>query len=177
MAQDRFRIVNIVHFSPGLSWQSMRLGHMAQVLNVLATGVEINFSSCHHQLCLNRVNFPYCEILVFRVSYLCPGRRSSAQVIKCVGFFSSCPGLRPRARVIKCVGFFLYYFSSARKWTNCAIVPLRPCGLRTLYFSESWNETSKKWSNEDFSRMLIVMSVKPTYFDRRTTQSEWISSF
>ena len=54
--------------------------------------------------------------------------------------------------------FFLYYVSSARKWTNCAIVPLRPCGLHIL------NEASKRceW---DFSRMFIVMSVKPTLTD------------
>ena len=80
--------------------------------------------------------------------------------------FYSCPGRRPWARVIICVGFFFfYYFSSARKWTNCAIVPMRPCGLRMLYFRDSWNEASEKRSHWDFSRMLIVMSVKPTLTD------------
>ena len=60
---------------------------------------------------------------------------------------------------------FLYYFSSARKGTNCAIIPIRPCGHRMLYFLESWSEASKKRSDRDFSRMLIVMSVKPTLTD------------
>ena len=51
----------------------------------------------------------------------------------------SCPGHRPWARVINAsVFFFLYYVSSARKWINCAIVPLRPCGFRML------NEASRK---------------------------------
>ena len=31
-----------------------------------------------------------------------------------------------------------------------------------LYFPDSWSEASKKRSDRDFSRMLIVMSVKPT---------------
>ena len=56
---------------------------------------------------------------------------------------------------------FLYYFSSARKWTNCAIVPMRPCGLRMLN-EASKNDASSEW---DVSRMLIVMSVKPTFTD------------
>ena len=34
-------------------------------------------------------------------------------------------------------GLVLYYFSSARKWTNCAIVPMRPCDLRMLYLPDS----------------------------------------
>ena len=55
---------------------------------------------------------------------------------------------------------FLYYFSSARKWTNCVIVPMRPCGLRMLEASK--NDASSEW---DVSRMLIVMSVKPTFAD------------
>ena len=58
---------------------------------------------------------------------------------------------------------FLYYFSSARKWTNCAIVHTRPCGLRML--NRSLEEMMRVRSEWDFSRMLIVMSVKPTLTD------------
>ena len=59
------------------------------------------------------------------------------------------------------VFFFLYYVSSARKWPNCAIVSMTPCGLRML------NEASKKCASSewDLSRMLIVMSVKPSLTD------------
>ena len=75
--------------------------------------------------------------------YLCPGHRPRAQVIICVGFFFLffylCPGHRPWAQVIICVGvfFFLFYFSSARKWTNCAIVPIRP--MRPSRLNEDLN--------------------------------------
>ena len=58
------------------------------------------------------------------------------------------------------------YVTSSRKWTDCAIVPTRPCGLRMLYFPDSWNEASKKRSEWDFSRLLIVMSVKFTLRDK-----------
>ena len=51
--------------------------------------------------------------------------------------------------------FFLYYFSSARKWTNCAIVPM-------IIIKPRRNDASSEW---DFSRMLIVMSVEPTLTD------------
>ena len=34
-----------------------------------------------------------------------------------------------------------------------------------LYFPESWGEASKKRSDREFSRMLFVMSVKPTLTD------------
>ena len=52
---------------------------------------------------------------------------SSHNVTYFMGCFYLCPGRRPKAQVIKCVGFFfLYYVSSARKWTNCTIVPMRP---------------------------------------------------
>ena len=98
------------------------------------------------------------QVLIF---YSCPGHRPWARVIKCVVFFYLCPGRRPSAQVIKCVGF-LYYFSSARKWTNCAIVSMRPCGLHLLYFPDSWNETSKKRSDWNFSRVVIVLSLKLT---------------
>ena len=51
------------------------------------------------------------------------------------------------------------------KLRNSIHEALRPCGLRMLYFPDSWNEASKKRSKWDFSRMLIVMSVKPTLTD------------
>ena len=63
----------------------------------------------------------YSGELKATVNYLCPGHRPWAQVIICVGFFF----------------FFLYYFSSARKWTNCAIVPMRP--MRPSRLNEDLN--------------------------------------
>ena len=42
---------------------------------------------------------------------------------------------------------------------------MRPCGNRMHYFPGSRSEASKKQSERDFSRMLIVMSVKPTLTD------------
>ena len=56
--------------------------------------------------------------------------------------------------------FFLYYVSSARKWTNCTIVPLRPS-----HAQRSLEEMMRVRCEWDFSRMFIVMSVKPTFTD------------
>ena len=61
--------------------------------------------------------------------------------------FYSCPGHRPWVRVIICVVFFfsiLYYFSSARKWTNCAIVPmrrLRPSHVLFPFYQRAYQRT------------------------------------
>ena len=102
-------------------------------------GIEV-MANDHVEVIAGQTNYLSKFVGLIRTNYLCPGHRPRAQVIKCVGFF-----------------FFLYYFSSARKWTNCAIVPLRPCGLRML--NEAWMMRVRcEW---DFLRMFIVMSVKP----------------
>ena len=89
--------------------------------------------------------------------------------------FYSCPGHRPWARVIICVAFFfffLYYFSSARKWTNCAIVPVRPLppshALVPWQLKRSLEETKPPGFFKNGYR-----NVRKAYFDRRTTQSEF----
>ena len=68
--------------------------------------------------------------------------------------------------------FFLYYFSSARKWTNCAIVPVRPSqpshALVPGQLKRSLEETKRPGFFKNAYR-----NVREAYFDRRTTQSEF----
>ena len=61
--------------------------------------------------------------------------------------------------------FFWYYFSSARKWTNCAIVPMMPWQPTHALFPWQLKRSLEERSDRDFSRMLIAMSVKPTLTD------------
>ena len=89
-----------------------------------------------------------------------------------LNYYYSSPGYRPSAQVIKCVGFFLlHYVSSARKWTNCAIVPMRP--LRDSHA----NEVLGAIGLEEMKRVGFFKNayrkVRKAYFDRRTTQSEF----
>ena len=69
--------------------------------------------------------------------------------------------------------FFLYYFSSARKWTNCAIVPMRP--MRPSRLNEDLNR--RQLALEEMKRVGFFKNayrnVRKAYFDRRTTQSEF----
>ena len=69
--------------------------------------------------------------------------------------------------------FFLYYFSSARKWTNCAIVPMRP--MRPSRLNEDLNR--RQLALEEMKRVRFFKNayrnVRKAYFDRRTTQSEF----
>ena len=44
------------------------------------------------------------------------------------------------------VFFFLYYVSSARKWTNCAIVPMRP--MRPSRLNEDFIDAIRPRRNE-----------------------------
>ena len=81
----------------------------------------------------------------------------------------------------KCLCKFRLHFAPAVTWAWEMIVKHRQivvaahvgrtyttmnCGLRMLYFPDSWNEASKKRSDWDFLRMLIVMSVKVTLTDK-----------
>ena len=83
--------------------------------------VGISFASTHKQL-----KILWNMLLPFRF----PRWPSKEWVLTSLSNYS-CPGHRPWARAIKCAGF-----SSARKWTNCAIVPMRP--LRPSHASFPW---------------------------------------
>ena len=64
-------------------------------------------------------------------------------------------------RGIRCIVFFFVLCSSAKKWTNCAIVPMRP--LRPSHALFPWQLKWRPWWNEApgiFSRMLIVLTIK-----------------
>ena len=63
--------------------------------------------------------------------------------------------------------FFLYYVSSARKWTNCAIVFACSSSL-TAEAERSLEETKRPGFFKNAYR-----NVREAYFDRRTTQSEF----
>jgi len=61
--------------------------------------------------------------------------------------------------------FFCIIFPPLENEQVAQWYPWGLCGLRMR--ADSWSEATRKWSDRGFSRMLIVMSVKPTLTDEQ----------